>query len=135
MRRIVLSLLVVGLLLCGQVWSSQIQAFIINGTVSGGKGTITVHFPTDATGVDIKVYGTKGVVVTSNADPVVNRSVKAGESITLNVTYTTPPGGTCHLAVAVQGDVFGRPRNSVKGFTVQVERPAARTKLPSLKTR
>jgi len=98
------------------------------------SATVQVTFLQAATGVRVAVWGTDGLVVTSDANPVVNESFAANATIELHVAYSPLDEESC-LAVSVEGAFGTNPlRNKrVVSFTVPPasgKKPAGERKSP-----
>jgi len=96
----------------------------IAGSVQSSSASLVITFKAAAEQVDVRVYGTDGLVVSGTETPVTGRSVKAGETLTLAVAYTAGQGKS-NLAVNVSGEFHGNRRTRIASFTVGDKRVAA----------
>lgn len=71
-------------------------------TSTGAK--LALHFASAGKDVSVTISGIDGVTVTSPAEALTGASVKAGEVIPLDVTFTGTSG---HLVVSVRGNFGG----------------------------
>jgi hypothetical protein len=90
----------------------------VDAKVDAGTAQLRVTFDAAASGVDVKVYGVKGLEVTSAELAVRDGSFAAGESKDIAVTFTAPSGERSHLAISISGDFAGGRRTAVQSFSV-----------------
>lgn len=83
-----------------------------NPRVSEGSAHLEVRFEGAGENVGITVFGIEGLTVTS--EPIAVRTVKSGDVLPLDVTFT----GTGHVVVTVQGTFNGAVQSRV--HTVRV---------------
>jgi hypothetical protein len=91
--------------------------------LAAGAAHLTLHFEGAGKDVSVRVYGVRGLAVTSEERPVTGASFAAGDVKELDVRFTAPEG-LSHLAVQVSGTFAGGPRSTVQSFAVGEPSPA-----------
>lgn len=108
---------------------------VIDGKVEATTAKLGVGFVSEATEVNIEVWGVDGLVVTNS---VLTRGGQAltlpsrfgkGEHVEVEVSFTAPTTVQTNLAIRVRGSFGGTVRERVQSFTVNGHLPAA-TKAP-----
>jgi hypothetical protein len=89
----------------------------VTAQLAAGRAAVTVTFRSAASDVSVQVHGVDGLTVTSAAQPISGGEFAAGESVTLDVTFTEGAGRS-HLAVGVSGTFGSAARSAVASFAV-----------------
>ena len=89
----------------------------VESALAAGTAHLTLHFEGAGKDVSVRVYGVRGLTVTSEERPVTGASFAAGDVKELDVRFTAPQGRS-HLAVQVSGTFGPGPRSTVQSFAV-----------------
>jgi hypothetical protein len=89
----------------------------VEAAIAAGTAHLTLHFEGTGSDVSVRVYGVRGLRVTSEERPVTGASFAPGDVKELDVRFTAPEG-RAHLAVQVSGTFAGGPRSTVQSFAV-----------------
>lgn len=79
---------------------------------------LQVRFDAPGSEVQVDVKGVDGLVVAGPASPVVEATVKQGETRALDVAFSAPGQGRSHLVVSVSGRFHGAKVIRVVSFAV-----------------
>lgn len=84
--------------------------------VTSTSATVRLLFEVDTHGLEVEIYGVDGLHVSSAAS--VTHGHRAGDAVTIPVTFTAPAGALSYLAVHVTGTFDGRSDRAVVTFPV-----------------
>ena len=91
-------------------------------------GSLSLRFRVDADDVRVRVYGTDGLVVTSDQFPVVDGSFLAGDEHAIDVEFGSTTGAAHqNLAVQIEGRFGGRALTLARSFTIGAPLPERTT--------
>ena len=84
----------------------------VRSAVSSDRVRLELRFGSAGSDVAVSLWGTDGLIVAGDSQPVRGRRVAAGETLTLEVKVEPGPGHS-NLAVLVSGAFAGVPRSRV----------------------
>ncbi len=85
---------------------------LINSSFTEGSAHAELRFDGSGENVSVMASGLEGVTLTSAAEVVSGRTVKTGDTIAVDLTFTKPPGRG-HLVLTVNGTFNGAVKSRV----------------------